>query len=90
MPALLPVLRLTTDSLTCFSLITPPDDNHTLRYVAAVSADGLTLTLADDARTSVTGEWGGWDGAAVMILNGTGTGTWRRVTHAGWGNPLNP
>jgi hypothetical protein len=55
-----------------------------------VSADGLTLTLADDARTSVTGEWGGWDGAAVMILNGTGTGTWRRVTHAGWGNPSIP
>jgi hypothetical protein len=67
-------------------------------FVAAVSSDGKTLTLANDARTSVSSEWGGWDGAAVMILNGTGTGTWRRVAHAGidstaspgeWTNPNN-
>jgi hypothetical protein len=25
----------------------------------------------------------GWDGAAVSVLNGTGSGTWRRVVHSG-------
>ena len=54
-----------------------------LGRVAAVSKDGLTLTLAADARSSYSGEWRGWDGAAVSVLNGTGAGTWRRVTHSG-------
>lgn len=54
-----------------------------LGAVHAVSADGCTLTLAEDARSSFSSEWGGWDGAAVTILNGTGAGTWRRVVHSG-------
>lgn len=54
-----------------------------LGRVAAVSADGRTLTLAADARSSLSGEWLGWDGAAVSVLNGTGAGTWRRVSHSG-------
>ncbi len=69
-----------------------------LGRVAAVSPDGLTLKLASDARSSVSGEWKGWDGAAVSVLNGTGAGAWRRVVHSGidatsaegeWSNPLN-
>ena len=54
-----------------------------LGRVAAVSVDGRTLTLAADARSSFSGEWLGWDGAAVSVLNGTGAGTWRRVSHSG-------
>ena len=54
-----------------------------LGRVAAVSADGRTLTLTADARSSFSGEWLGWDGAAVSVLNGTGAGTWRRVSHSG-------
>eukprot|EP00040_Diaphanoeca_grandis_P015116 m.76958 g.76958 ORF g.76958 m.76958 type:complete len:898 (-) comp24959_c0_seq1:84-2777(-) len=54
-----------------------------LGAVEAVSADGLTITLKEDARTSVSGEWGGWDGSAVTVLNGTGVGTWRRVVRSG-------
>eukprot|EP01043_Picozoa_sp_COSAG02_P060794 COSAG02_NODE_8022_length_2743_cov_3.322239_3_plen_359_part_00 len=54
-----------------------------LGAVHAVSADGRILTLAEDARSSFSSEWGGWDGAAVTILNGTGAGTWRRVVHSG-------
>jgi hypothetical protein len=42
-----------------------------LGMVSAVSADGSTLTLEDDARSALRSEWGGWDGAAVTILNGT-------------------
>eukprot|EP00911_Craspedida_sp_UC1_P001117 UC1_evm1s839 len=69
-----------------------------LGRVASVSTDGLTLTLVDDARSSISGEWRGWDGAAVSVLNGTGVGTWRRVAHSGidasgnegeWTNPHN-
>jgi hypothetical protein len=54
-----------------------------LGAVASVSPDGRTLTLADDARSTVSGEWKGWDGAAVSVLNGTGVGTWRRVVVSG-------
>jgi len=69
-----------------------------LGRIAHVSADGLTLTLEADARTSQSGEWRGWDGAAVSVLNGTGVGAWRRVVHSGidatahageWFNPDN-
>jgi hypothetical protein len=45
-----------------------------LGTVAVVSEDGRVLTLAADARSSVSGEWLGWDGAAVSVLNGTGAG----------------
>ena len=61
-----------------------------LGEVAAVSADGLVLTLADDARSSYSGEWKGWDGAAVTVLNGTGVGTWRRVVGSGIDASGNP
>ena len=54
-----------------------------LGRIARVSTDGLTLTLASDARSSYSGEWLGWDGAAVSVLNGTGAGTWRRVVQSG-------
>jgi hypothetical protein len=54
-----------------------------LGRIASVSADGTTLTLASDARSSNSGEWLGWDGAAVSVLNGTGRGTWRRVVKSG-------
>lgn len=61
-----------------------------LGEVADVSADGLVLTLADDARSSFSGEWKGWDGAAVTVLNGTGVGTWRRVVVSGIDASDNP
>ena len=69
-----------------------------LGRVAAVSPNGTVLTLASDARSSVSGEWKGWDGDAVSVLNGTGAGAWRRVAHSGidaaaaageWSNPHN-
>ena len=60
-------------------------------YLGKVAAvDGTTLHLTDDARAPMSSEWGGWDGAAISILNGTGVGTWRRVTDSGIGGRNHP
>lgn len=51
--------------------------------LASVSPDELTLTLASDAWPAQSMEWGGFAGGSIAIVNGTGTGQYRRIVVPG-------
>ena len=58
------------------------DDAGGSYYGALAAVDGATLTTAADCKAT-TEEWGGWVGGAIVVLNGTGAGQWRRIAVAG-------
>lgn len=43
------------------------------------SVNGTGLVTSNDCWLPQDTEWGGWGGGAVVVLNGTGAGQWRRI-----------
>jgi hypothetical protein len=67
------------------------DDAGGAYWGAIAGTAGANLTTAADTKSA--GDWhlGGWAGGAVVILNGTGAGQYRRIVVPGIGaEPTNP
>ena len=61
-----------------------------LYYGGIAGVDGTVLTLAGDAWPADSMEWGGFAGGSVVIVNGTGTGQWRRIVVPGINSTATP
>jgi hypothetical protein len=61
------------------------DDAGGAYFGTLARVSGTEVTLGFDARSSGSLEWGSWGGAAMVVLNGTGVGQWRRITVPGIG-----
>lgn len=59
------------------------DDAGGSYFGTVASVEGTTLHTTEDTKPALSWEWGGWYGAAIVVLNGTGTGQVRRVVQPG-------
>lgn len=66
------------------------DDAGGSYYGALAAVDGATITLANDAWPASDWEMGGWLGAQVYVINGTGATQFRRVVQPGVNTTASP
>ena len=59
------------------------DDAGGSYFGPVARVDGETITTEYDCKAPESMEWGGWAGGSVVVLNGTGTGQWRRIVVPG-------
>jgi hypothetical protein len=53
------------------------------RVSAVASVSGTTIEMLGEVWPAQSMEWGGFAGGSLVIVNGTGTGQWRRIVVPG-------